>query len=277
MNNATGAREDVLDFYKKQPFNATQRPETAAEMIKKSNSVPMIFPYSDVLSKDKKLLEVGCGAGWFSNSVAYHYGCNVVAIDFNPVALKAAKSTAEYLNNDVQFEVADLFKYECEPKDVVISIGVLHHTSDCLGGLAHCTQLTKQGGGLIFIGLYHKYGRKPFLDHFAELKEKGFDEDALFEEYRKLDNRFKDEVHARSWFLDQVLHPYETQHTLKEVAEVFEENGVELVSTSINNYEEIKDLNALFEMEKKLYDKGVEVLNRSKYFPGFFYVLGKRK
>ena len=66
----TGARKDVLDFYKKLPFNSTEEPETAAALIKKSNNVEYIYPNPDDFYSADSALEIGCGAGWMSNSIA---------------------------------------------------------------------------------------------------------------------------------------------------------------------------------------------------------------
>lgn len=114
------------------------------------------------------------------------------------------------------------------------------------------------------------------MNYFEKLKSENSNEDFLFKKYRELDSRHGDETQARSWFLDQVLHPYETQHTLKEIVEIFDEMGVELISTSINHYEEINNLEELYDMEKQLYDVGIKYLNEHKYYPGFFYVLGQK-
>lgn len=146
----TGAREDVLDFYKTLPFNSTEKPEIAAELIKKSDNVAYVYPNKDDLYNAGSVLEIGCGAGWMSNSLAYYYGLDVTAIDFNPLVIEKAKKTSEILGINVKFECADLFKFKCKPKDLVISIGVLHHTSDCLRGVRKCIELTKYGGGGIY-------------------------------------------------------------------------------------------------------------------------------
>jgi len=142
-------------------------------------------------------------------------------------------------------------------------------------GIRKCIGFTKKGG-FIFIGLYHKYGRYPFLDYFKKLMAEGLGQEELFEKYKDLDDRHLDQIQSRSWFLDQVLHPYETQHTLKEVMNIFNDNGVELVSTSINNFCEISDMELLYEQEKDLYRIGIEHLNKGEYYPGFFYVLGRK-
>lgn len=115
------------------------------------------------------------------------------------------------------------------------------------------------------------------MDYFEGLKKENDDEDFLFKKYRELDGRHGDDVQTKSWFLDQVLHPYETQHTLKEIVEIFQEMNVKLISTSINDFKPISNLEELYDMEQKMYDVGMKYLSESKYYPGFFYVLGQKE
>lgn len=138
-----------------------------------------------------------------------------------------------------------------------------------------CASLTKSSGR-IFIGLYHKYGRMPFLNYFNEMKENGADEEVLFENYRELHKKYVDDVQVRSWFLDQVLHPYESQHTLQEMVPILREADVKLIGTSINNFDPIDDLEKLYALEKKLYNRGMQYLKAKKYYPGFFCILGQK-
>lgn len=141
----TGARNDVLEFYKRLPFNTMNSPEAIAEMIQRKNSVTDIYPQEGDLYEADTLLEMGCGTGWLSNTIAYYYGTDITAVDFNPVAVKTAKNCAEILGTDVNFQCADLFQYQCEPKDIVISNGVLHHTSDVKGGGNSMYKFNKTG------------------------------------------------------------------------------------------------------------------------------------
>ena len=140
-------------------------------------------------------------------------------------------------DSKVNFQVADLFEYKIEPVDLIVSLGVLHHTEDCMGAL---TKICQSAENHIFIGLYHKYGRKPFLEEFKSMDN----EDKMFERYCELDSRFTDETHLRSWFRDQVLHPHETTHTMEEVNEILYENNMELIWSSIEGDEKLyEDLN----------------------------------
>ena len=215
---STPIDEQVLNFYKTLPFNFKGSIENHALGVMKRKSYGENL--EPLLNKGTKVLEVGCGAGWFSNGVAYHYKCDVTAFDFNPVVIERAKEVRDYLGLSVEYDVVDVFDYE--PKelvDVVVSIGVLHHTIDPLNATKLISEFIKRGGHM-YLGLYHKYGRKPFLDHFKQLQKDGLSEDELFEEYCKLDKRITDKTHLRSWFKDQVLHPHENQYTFKEMKEL---------------------------------------------------------
>ena len=111
---------------------------------------------------------------------------------------------------------------------MVTSIGVLHHTDDCLGGIAHIGKSLVSEDGRMFIGLYHAFGRRPFLSHFDKMQRSGASEDALYAEFRKLRSgsaAAEDETFVQSWFRDQVLHPHQTCHTLAEVLPLIEALG----------------------------------------------------
>jgi SAM-dependent methyltransferase len=270
----------VLNFYKQMPFNYFDSPEDCTALIKAKNHVPLYFPAADtIFGKDSSFLELGCGVGWFSNSVQYYYKSSVTAIDFNPVAVGLAQETAKLLNLSSKFETVDLFKFDPGIQyDVAASFGVLHHTADCLAGITKvCSLVHGGGGGGVIIGLYHKYGRAPFLEYFTRLKQENLSESELFEKYKELDERTRNRTNSESWFRDQVLHPHETQHTLKEVCEVFKDCGVELTATSVNGFEPFDDEKLLFEKEQALYERGIEMLRQKRYFPGFFVVVGKKQ
>lgn len=264
----------VLAFYRDLPFNYHGSAGTQANMIRARDAVeayPILLPY---LKPGVRVLEVGCGAGWLALSICLHHRCEVTAIDFNPVAVARATEMAQLLRQTVRFEVADLFTYEpAQPADVVISLGVLHHTDDCLLAVERCCRDFVRPGGHVFIGLYHKFGRRPFLDHFARMTAAGRTEDELLAEYRRLHASLKDDVFARSWFRDQVQHPHETQHTLAEMTPVFDRCGMKLLSTSINDFGPPPARADLAQLEQGYEDVAKAALKRGEYFPGFFLFL----
>ena len=259
---STPIDEQVLNFYKTLPFNFKGSVENhALGVIERKSYGENLEP---LLNKGTKVLEVGCGAGWFSNGIAYHYKCDVTAFDFNPVVIERAKEVRDYLGLSVEYDVVDVFDYE--PKelvDVVVSIGVLHHTIDPLNATKLISEFIKRGGHM-YLGLYHKYGRKPFLNHFKQLQKDGLSEDELFEEYCKLDKRITDKTHLRSWFKDQVLHPHENQYTFKEMKELLGTLDMTIEYSSIEGD------------EKKYETIAKQKLKESSYWPGFFNILAMK-
>jgi len=274
----TFANQEVLEFYKALPFNYQQSAADQARAIRQRNSLAAYPPLIPYLTPQARVLEVGCGTGWLSNAIAHYHGSQVLGIDFNPVAVERARAVAEVLRLGSEFRVEDLFQFEPErPFDLVLSLGVLHHTDNCQVGVRRVFEHFLAPGGHAFIGLYHRYGRLPFLEHFQQMQAAGADEAALFARYRRMNPQLRDDVQARSWFRDQVLHPHETQHTLAEMLELIDESAMELVSTSINRFEPIESIQRLLEEERGYRDIALERLREDRYFPGFFLFLARKK
>ena len=275
----TFKNERVLEFYKQLPFNIYDNVEEATKNIKKNDPTKIYPPLKEILNSKKKIdiLDVGCGAGWFANSISYFFNnANVIGLDFNSVALEFANSVKKRLNLKTNFIEKDLFELDSKKKyNLITSLGVLHHTNNCHEGLK---KILMQDPDYVLIGLYHKYGRKPFLDYFDDLKKKfpKKGENFLYEEYKKLDKRSANEKHLKSWFKDQVVHPHETQHSFEEIAPIFKNLNYEIKSTSLNRFSNFKDYNEIIDKEKEWYDYGKKQLGNNLYFPGFFIIFAKK-
>lgn len=286
MSTPTGPSEaasdntaaSVLSFYRHLPFNMTDAVGHMAKTLRESNAAATYPPLLQLAHPGKRVLDVGCGAGWLANTLAVHQRADVTGIDFNPVALNFARGVARALDLQTEFVESDLFKFVPDQKfDLVTSIGVLHHTPDCLGGLFHVFDKLVRPGGFAFIGLYHRLGRAPFLDHFAKLRARGADEEILYRAFMALFNdQALDDTHARSWFRDQVLHPHETQHMLAEVLPVLDAARMSLISTSFNDYRRGEKLETLLAQEQELAEQARQELAAGRYFPGFFCFLAKK-
>jgi hypothetical protein len=104
-------------------------------------------------------------------------------------------------------------------------------------------------------------------------------EEAAFRRYAALDSsRRGDEMHRRSWFRDQVLHPHESTHTLAEVAGWLDAAGFAMERTSINGFQPFERIETLFDAEQE-YEEVSRRANfiEGRYFPGFFTVLARRR
>ena len=239
---------DVLSFYEKLPFNIYGDLDLAINQIKTSDPLLVYPELGKIFDKhDKvKIIDFGCGGGWLVNSIAYHHGkkCQVVGVDFNPVAIEYANKIKDKLNLNSNFIKSDLFRFSNEEKyNVIISLGALHHTNNCHEAIKHVCKFGEKNS-FIFLGLYHKYGREPFLNHFKNIENES--EQFKFNEYKKLHKNITDEKKIYSWFRDQVLHPHETQHTFEEISKLLINLDYEILSTSINKFEKIKNLKDIF-------------------------------
>jgi hypothetical protein len=163
----------------------------------------------------------------------------------------------------------------------VTCIGVLRHTDDCLGGLAHIADSLVDVDGRMFIGLYHAFGRRPFLAHFDKMKNQRASTKELYGEFKRLRTGGgaspQDETLMRSWFRDQVLHPHETQHTFTEIMPVMDRLGFEIESTSTNQFEAMPARSELMAQEEELENIGRSALAKGRYFPGFFLFMARRR
>jgi cyclopropane fatty-acyl-phospholipid synthase-like methyltransferase len=261
------------------PFNYHSNSHEAAKRVT-DNPIKAYLDLDELLHDEsiKSVLEIGCGAGWAANSIALHYSKDVTAVDIAAHALERAVDVAKKIGTakKIRFVRADLFDFRSTEKfDLVLSIGVLHHTFDCRRAFHHISQFVAEQR-FLFVGLYHLYGRRAFLGTFRKILEKE-GEEAAFLRYAQLNPDAEDETHLRSWFRDQVLHPYETHHTLEEVLDWLDNNGLVPITTSINRYSNVEDRKALINSEV-LYEALSERRNRmdNVFFPGFFTILARR-
>lgn len=272
--------EKVLAFYKELPFNYYSNSiDTSVELLRENRIRE--YPSLDRHLRTHtglRVLDVGCGAGWFVNSCASYYPHTLVGLDINPKALQQARAVARLLAHGerVDFHRSDLFSFVPEkPFDVVNSLGVLHHTPDCHAAIRQALRWVAPGGYL-HLGLYHHYGRRPFLDHFARFRNGDASYTELHAEFRRLNPQISDATHLLSWFRDQVLHPHETQHTLEEIHALLAGEGFVMESTSINQFKPLPSLAELIEAEKRYTAISEQALRQGRYNPGFFVVWARK-
>lgn len=279
--NHSDTTNRVLAFYKELPFNYYSNSIDTAVELQRQNRIREYPCLDRFLSRGKNLrvLDVGCGAGWFVNSCAHFYRHATCGLDINPVALRQARSVARLLPEGEKVELvqSDLFSFKPgRPFDVVNSLGVLHHTPDCHAAIRQALKWVAEGGYL-HLGLYHLYGRRPFLDHFARMRNGEGSVDKLYAEFERLNPEITDRTHLLSWFRDQVLHPHETQHTYEEIQALLTAEGFEVEATSVNRFGRLPPLAELIETEKSFADASEKALREGRYYPGFFVVWARKR
>ena len=235
----------VRHYYEKHPFNLDATPDVTANNIRASD---LSLPYVDLnrlLPKTKSMIDFGCGTGWLVNSIAFHHPhIDITGVDFCQRVIQHARDTGERLNNRGKFVVSDIFEYEPHEVDLAISVGVIHHTADPKAAFQKIVRCAKKHA---FFVIYHKYGRKAFLERFQGKSDAYKDFAVWFKN--------SDEIHVKSWFNDQVFHPHETTHTLEEVESWLEKGKV--VKTNIKGDERDKEQEVKRDLDDGLLNPGV--------------------
>jgi ubiquinone/menaquinone biosynthesis C-methylase UbiE len=265
------------DFYNDVKFPNYNNINDYASLIDKAKTNSFIKKLDDEIGCGKVILEAGCGTGQLSLFLS-RYQRKIYGIDLSKGSLIEAQKFSEENNiNNVHFFRMNIFNMFFAPNtfDVIISNGVLHHTSDCRKAFSKLTKVLKPNG-LIIIGLYHRYGR-------IVQKIRQFFFPLLKENLKFFDKRFREnisDVKKYAWFLDQYNNPYESTHTYKEVAQWFKEENIEFLSSLPFDQEEDKKL-----FEKKPLKKNLDLFfNEIKlmidpqqiYEGGFFIMIGKK-
>jgi SAM-dependent methyltransferase len=218
----------VKEFYEETPFPNYDGLDTRDSLRGKAREGVFARLLDEQIPHDAKVLEVGCGTGQMTNFLGMGWGRTCVGADLCMNSLRLAKGFGDRFSiNNAYFIQINLFRPPLKPAgfDVVISNGVLHHTSDCAGAFQSIAPLVRPGG-FIIIGLYNWLGRLPTLWR-RRLIEKFGEGGAL------LDHRLRGKGEAarrEAWFMDQYRHPHETKHSIDEVLAWFDRASFDFMS-----------------------------------------------
>ncbi len=103
--------------------------------------------------KNKKIIDVGCGGGRYSNALRLLKAKQVIGVDFGDDGLLTAKKNYNFKNISFQKQDVLNLKFKKNTFDIVFCNGVLHHTSDFKKGIKELYRVCKPGG-YIFLYLY---------------------------------------------------------------------------------------------------------------------------
>jgi SAM-dependent methyltransferase/uncharacterized protein YbaR (Trm112 family) len=214
----------VKAFYEENPFPNYDNLDSKQSLIEKARRGIFARLLDEQIPKEARVLEVGCGTGQLTNFLGIHWKRHVFGSDICLNSLRLAKAFRD--NNGIknaEFVQMNLFKpaFRVGAFDVVIANGVLHHTSDPLGGFLSISSLVKPGGCII-IGLYNRIGRLITYLRRVLFRLSG-------NRLRLLDAHMRNpnynETRKRAWYMDQYKHPLESGHSFDEVIGWFESSG----------------------------------------------------
>ena len=216
------------DFYNDVKFPNYDNVESFGSLLDKSRRNIFVKKLDDEIPMGSNILEAGCGTGQLSITLS-RYARQIYGIDLSKGSLIEAK---QFINsNDIKsvhlfrMNIFKLF-FEENTFDVIISNGVLHHTYNPKLAFSKLVRVLKPGG-IIVIGLYHRYGR--IVQKIRQSLIKIFGDSFKF-----LDKRFREKISDKkkyAWFLDQYKNPSETTHTYLEVLNWFKVENIEFLSS----------------------------------------------
>ena len=266
------------EFYDDIKFPNYDDIEDFGTLFDKSTKSIFIKKLDDEIPHRAEILEAGCGTGQLSIALS-RFGRRIHGIDLSKGSLNEAKKFIDKINiKNVQFYRMNIFKLYFKKNffDIVISNGVLHHTTDARVAFSELVKHLKPNG-IIVIGLYHKYGRL-----MQNLRQKLI---RIFgERFKNLDKRFSTNISEKkkyAWFRDQYQNPHETKHTFSEVIKWFDQNNIEYLNSIPFDF----NFNNKLLLKQKPKSKYFMFLNELSLMAnlaqinegGFFVMIGKKK
>lgn len=140
------------------------------------------------ISKNARVLDLGCGYGALAHAIAIHSDANVLAIDFNKAQIDFAKERFNHPN--IQYIVGDVFKDipQNGSFDVIVLSSVLEHLKNRPQFLTDLTQRFKPQKFLIRVPTFERsfaaalkkeLGLFPYTDDTHELE---YSKEVFYEE-----------------------------------------------------------------------------------------------
>jgi SAM-dependent methyltransferase len=217
--------EVVRAFYAASPFPGYPAHETLANLRERASRSQFARLLDEAIPPDARVLELGCGTGQMALFLAMS-GRVVIGTDLSRLSLQLGAEAARRLGvGGVLFVESDLRApgLQAGAFDVVLSVGVLHHTPDPKRSFAAMARLAKPDGYVV-LGLYNAFARLPHRLRRFVARLSGF---RLIPFDPVLRERRSEPARRTAWLRDQYQHPEEHRHTLREVKGWFRENDIE--------------------------------------------------
>lgn len=119
------------------------------------NPVRLQWIVQHVSIKDKNIVDIGCGGGILSESLARE-NANVTGIDLAENTLEIAREHGRLSNLPIRYlaiSAEDLAEQETGQYDIVTCMELLEHVPDPVSVVASCAKLLKPGGHVFFATL----------------------------------------------------------------------------------------------------------------------------
>lgn len=243
----------VNEFYEKYPFPGTRPIDQDGLVLLRSLSKYFQLHARDGKQFYPRILDAGCGTGNTSLSLAKHFNhAYYLGIDNSNTSLSIAKkaATKEKLEN-LHFRKWDLMEPMLDeaPVDIILCLGVLHHTADMKRVLVNLRNMLKKDGEL-YLWIYGKHGRyrhslnQRFLNILLKTQPEPAKPIQIAKEFvlsekrgsilddlagQKVQNLMLKKVLENDiWIADQFLNPKEASLDMEELINLLNSSGFEI-------------------------------------------------
>ena len=200
-----------------------------------------------------RILDAGCGTGNTAISLSRNFPTvHVLGLDISEPSLSIARESSRGMRN-LDLKVWDLMDRmrDVEPFDLVLCLGVLHHTVDMNRVLTNLQEVLKENGEL-YLWVYGRHGRYRHSLNQRLLKillgadtntNEGLHRAMEFASnacggsvFTDLIGQWCDETRYRqllqqpAWIADQFLHPHENLLDMEELLQLISRAGLRLES-----------------------------------------------
>ena len=225
----TGDRrtEAVRAFYEVAPFPGYPPRDSLAWLRARAERSRFARMLDQAIPGDARICEVGCGTGQMSLYLA-RADRVVVGADLTLASLKlAAAAAGRFGVTSARFVESDLNHpgLAAGAFDVVVSLGVLHHTPDPSAAFAKIVPLVRPGG-MVVVGLYNAVARIPLRLRRLVARATGY---RVIPFDPILRDRATEPERREAWLRDQYRHPEEHRHTVGEVLRWFDRTDVDYI------------------------------------------------
>ena len=150
-----------IDQAEVEKFNALAHkwwdPTSEFKPLHEINPLRVSFINSKIDLKGKRLLDIGCGGGILSESMA-KAGANVTAIDQGEKVIKIAQLHNLESKLDIKYKqlnIEDFYKENKNKFDVITCLEMLEHVPDPASIVRTCKSLLKPNGRIFFSTINH--------------------------------------------------------------------------------------------------------------------------
>ena len=131
--------------------------------------------YTSQKSKNKIVLDYGCGIGSVTQKIATLKPSKLFGIDISEVSISKAIENAKNLNLQINYSVdnCEETKFKAETFDLVFGSGILHHL-DLEKSVVEINRILKKEGEMVFL---EPLGANPLINFYRKLTPKSRSED----------------------------------------------------------------------------------------------------